>query len=171
MNPAVALCPHLRADDLAHLSIDPAGMLEWWDGPVTAVARCDRCDGRGVLELLDWSRSHRVRIFALAAIEPAAVALFLRNRERGSCDLARADREVEALFASAGAVERVIAVDVEPETFMAPPLTDLTWAMLASMPWAKTLIVFAPASLSDPSTTRTFPSRAASVRPLDSAVG
>ena len=145
MNPAVALCPHLRADDLAHLSIDPAGMLEWWDGPVTAVARCDRCDGCGLLELLDWSRSQRVRIFALAAIEPAAVALFLRNRERGSCDLSRADREVEALFASAGAVERVIAVDVERNAVLAtaPPPAGL---FLPAAPWRERLLPEADAS-------------------------
>ena len=139
MNPAVTLCPHLRADDLAHVAIDPASVLDWFDGPVTAVARCERCDGLGLLELLDWSRSHRVRIFALAAIEPAAVALFLRNRERGSCDLSRADREVEALFASAGAVERVVALDVDRNTVMAtaPPPDGL---FLPAAPWRERLL-------------------------------
>jgi len=146
MNPARSLCPHLRANDLAKVSIDPAGVLDWFDGPVTAIARCDRCDGLALLEMLDWSHSHRVRIFAAAAIEPAVVALFHRNRERGSCDLARADREVESFFASAGAVERVIALDVDRNEVLAtksrpdqlflpsalwrerlPPETDTTW--------------------------------------------
>jgi len=119
MDPALSLCEHLRADDLAQLSIDPARVLDWLDGPITAIAQCPRCDALGLLEVLDWSGSHRVRIYALAGIERAAVALFQRNRERGSCDPARADREVEALFASAGAVERVIALDVEGNTVLA----------------------------------------------------
>ena len=145
MNPAVALCPHLRADDLAQLSIDPARVLEWWGGPVSAVARCDRCDGHGLLEMIDWSRSQRVRIYALAAIEAAAVALFLRNRERGSCDLSRADREVEALFASAGAVERVVALDVDRNVVLAtaPRPEGL---FLPAAPWRERLLPEADAT-------------------------
>jgi hypothetical protein len=145
MNPAVALCPHLRADDLAHVSIETTGGLDWFDGPVTAVTRCERCDGHGLLELLDWSRSRRVRIFALAAIEPAAVALFLRNRARGSCDLSRADREVEALFASAGAVERVLAVDVDRSDVLATaPRPD--GLFLPAAPWRERLLPEADAT-------------------------
>lgn len=138
MNPAVALCAHLRADDLAHLSIDAGDVLEWFDGPITAIARCPLCDGLGLLELLDWSHSHRVRVCAFAALERAAVALFKRNRERGSCDLTRADREVEALFASAGAVERVIALDVEGNAVRAtaPRPAGL---FLPSAPWRERL--------------------------------
>ncbi len=145
MNAGVALCPHLRAEDLAFVSIDPDGVLEWWAGPVTAVGRCVRCDGLGLLELLDWSRSQRVRIYALAAIEPAAVALFLRNRERGSCDVSRADREVEALFASAGAVERVIALDVDRSAVLATaPRPEGLFLPVA--PWRERLLPEADAS-------------------------
>ncbi len=145
MNPAVGLCPHLRSDALAHLAIDAAGVLEFWNGPITAVARCARCDGLGLLELLDWSRSQRVRIYALAAIEPAAVALFLRNRARGSCDLSRADREVEALLASAGRVERVLALDVDRSAVLAtasPP----EGLFLPAAPWRERLLPEADAS-------------------------
>ena len=146
MNPDLSLCPHLRADTLAALGIDPADVLEWFDGPVSAVARCERGDGLGLLALLDWSCSHRVRIYALAAIDAAALALFRRNRERGSCDLSRADRETEAFFASAGPVERVIALDADRNAVLAtaprpaglflpvapwrerlPPETDTAW--------------------------------------------
>jgi hypothetical protein len=139
MNPAVALCPHLRADDLAQLSIDSTGVLDWWAGPVTAVARCEHGDGNALLELLDWSRSHRIRIYALAAIEPAAVALFLRNRARGSCDLSRADREVEALFASAGAVERVVALDVDRNGVLAT-IARPEGLFLPAAPWRERLL-------------------------------
>ena len=139
MNPAVSLCEHLRADDLASLSIDPADVLAWFDGPVTAIAQCPRCGALGLLELLDWSRSHRVRILALAGIERAAVALFHRNRERGSCDVSRADREVEALFASAGAVERVIALDCDDDAVLAT-VSRPDGLHLPSAPWQDRLL-------------------------------
>ena len=145
MNPAVSLCEHLRADDLAQLTIDPAGVLDWFDGPITAIAQCARCDGRGLLELLDWSRSHRVRIYALAGIERAAVALFERNRKRSSCDLSRADREAEALFSSAGAVERVLALDVEGNAVLAAASRP-SGLFLPSAPWRERLLEEADAS-------------------------
>ena len=139
MNPAVSLCAHLRAGGLAQLSIDSTHVLDWFDGPITAIAKCPCCDGLGLLELLDWSRSHRVRIYAFAGIERAAVALFHRNRERGSCDHARADREAEALFASAGAAERVIALDVDTHAVLAtaPRRAGL---FLPSAPWRERLM-------------------------------
>jgi hypothetical protein len=86
-----------------------------------------------------------VRVFALAGIERAAVALFHRNRERGSCDPSRADRELETLFASAGAVERVIAVDVEGNAVLAtePRPAGL---FLPAAPWRERLLQQADAS-------------------------
>ena len=145
MNPDVSLCEHLRADDLARLSIDPSDVLAWFDGPITAIARCSHCDGLGLVELLDWSRSHRVRIHALAGIERTAIALFHRNRERGSCDPSRADRELEALFASAGAVERVIALDAEGSTVLAT-VTRPAGLFLPSAPWRERLLPEADAA-------------------------
>lgn len=112
---------------------------------LTAIAQCARCDGLGLLELLDWSRSRRVRIYALAGIERAAVALFERNRERGSCDLSRADREVEALFWSAGAVERVLALDVEGNAVLAAASRP-SGLSLPSAPWRERLLEEADAS-------------------------
>jgi hypothetical protein len=113
LNPSLALCAHLRSDSLASLRCEPRDVIDWDDGPVLAAARCPACGGAALLELLDWSRSRRVRVFALAAIDPAAVALFQKNCGRGSCDLARAGRELEALLFSAGPVERLVALDAD----------------------------------------------------------
>lgn len=113
MDPGVSLCEHLRSLALGELSIDPADVLDWSDGPVTAVARCGACTGAALLEMLDWSRSRRVRIFALSALPAGALALYRRNVERGSCDAGRVQRETEALFAAAGPVERLVALDVD----------------------------------------------------------
>jgi hypothetical protein len=97
---------------LRELPLASADVLEWSDGPVTAIARCRRCDGLGLVELLDWDGDHRVRIFGLAAFAPGPLAVYERNVQRGSCDPGRAAREAEALLASAGPVERLVALDV-----------------------------------------------------------
>lgn len=109
MNPDVTLCEHLASDSLAVLAVAPDDVLEWQDGPIVAVVRCPVCGRAGLLEMLDWSDDQRVRVHALAGLDPAAFALFRRNAERGSCDLARRRHEIEALVASAGPAERLIA--------------------------------------------------------------
>jgi hypothetical protein len=111
VNPAVSLCAHLADAALASLAIAPDDALAWQDGPITAVARCPICGAAGWLDLLDWREDGRTRVYALAAIDPAAVALYQRNVARGSCDLARKERELEALAASAGPPERLVATD------------------------------------------------------------
>jgi hypothetical protein len=108
---AVALCAHLASDALAALPVEPDDVLEWQDGPIAAVVRCSECGGAGLIELLDWSEGGRLRVYSLAGIAPAAVALWRRNLARGSCDLARRERELEALVASAGPVQRLVARD------------------------------------------------------------
>lgn len=134
MNPELALCPHLASPRLASLAIDPEDILEWDAGPVVAVPRCAACDGAALLELLDWSTTRRVRIYALSALDPHAFALHRRNRERGSCDLQRAAREDEALLFSAGPVERLVGLDVETRAIVASahrsaavPAPDAPW--------------------------------------------
>jgi len=113
VNPAIALCPHLAADSLAALAVAPDDALEWHDGPIVAVVRCPVCGGAGLIDLLDWTEGGRTRVYALGGIDPAAVALYHRNVARGSCDLARRQREVEALVASAGPPERLVAREAE----------------------------------------------------------
>lgn len=119
MNPALSVCLHLASPALAALRIEPDDVLDWDDGPVVAVARCAVCDGAVLLDLLDWSATRRVRVYAIAGIDAKAVALHRRNRERGSCDLGRAARESEALLFSAGPVERLVALDVETRAVLA----------------------------------------------------
>lgn len=109
MNPDVALCEHLASDSLAALAVAPDDVLEWQDGPIVAVVRCPACGRAGLLEMLDWSDDQRLRVHALAGLDSAAFALYLRNVERGSCDLARRRREIEALVACAGPSERLVA--------------------------------------------------------------
>jgi hypothetical protein len=116
MRDGLSLCAHLAAlaPGPAPFTIAPEEILDWYDGPMQAVARCRTCGACGWLEYLDWDLDgeQRLRIFALAAIGEADVALYLRDRARGSCDAGRAPAELEALAASAGPFERLVAVDL-----------------------------------------------------------
>ncbi len=115
MRDDLTLCPHLAAlaPGPAPFTLAPAEILDWYDGPLEAVVRCRSCGACGWLEFLDWDHfgELRLRIYALAAISEADVALYLRDRARGSCDAGRARAELEALVASAGPFERLVAVD------------------------------------------------------------
>jgi hypothetical protein len=116
MRSDLALCAHLAASPpgRAPFTLAPGEIVEWWDGPVEAVVRCRTCGACGWLQLMDRDPQQRLSVFALAALRCEDAALYFRNRTRGSCDVARARAELEALVASAGRFERLVAAD--PET-------------------------------------------------------
>jgi len=120
MNAELALCPHsaaLRAGDAAP---PIAHALLWQDGAVDAVVRCARCGEHALLRLLDWAPpGFTLRVYSLAALRAADSALFLRNLERGSCQVGRASAELDALVAAAGPSERLIALDVARDRVVA----------------------------------------------------
>ena len=117
MNPELALCAHLRAlaPGPAPFRLANEEILDWYDGPVVAVVRCERCEACGWLELIDWHPRRTLRVFALAAIRDADVTLYFRDRARGSCDISRSRAELDALAASAGPFERILALQTWPE--------------------------------------------------------
>ena len=119
MRASVRLCEHLGAPDLQTLPIAPGDVLDWCHGPVAAIVRCPCCAAPGLLLMLDWSPSGRVRIHALAGLEPEPLAIYRRNLARGSCDVARAQREGSALLASAGPMERLLALDSRSHAVLA----------------------------------------------------
>jgi len=143
MNPEISLCSHLLERALTRLEPAADDLLEWNDGPVVAVVRCAQCSAVALAVLLDWSRSRRVRVFGLAALPEATLALYRRNVARGSCDLGRASLEQQALFAATGPAQRLLVLDTasgevvdwrplpgraglpdEPWAERVPPVTD-----------------------------------------------
>jgi hypothetical protein len=104
----VALCSH-QGGSPPPLRIEPEEILLFDDGPVEAITRCDRCDAPGWIELIDCSPDRALRVFALAGLRAGDVAVYLRNAQKGCCDLARRGAEAEALAASAGPFERLVA--------------------------------------------------------------
>jgi hypothetical protein len=121
MRPAPSLCPHLDAlaPGDAPFTIAPEEILDFWQGPVEAVARCGSCGACAWLELLDAEPVGGIRIFALAPIREADVALYLRDRARGSCDVGRSRAELEALAAAAGPVAWLVALAPEERRMVA----------------------------------------------------
>jgi len=107
MRAELALCPHLAAvaPGAAPFTLAPAEILEWDGAPVVAVARCAVCGACAWLERIEGPS------FSLAALRAEDAALYFRNVSRGSCDVARARAEREALAASAGPRERRVVLD------------------------------------------------------------
>jgi hypothetical protein len=146
---AAQICEHLSAS----FAIRPEEILEWYDGPIVAAVRCGRCESCGLLECLDWDVSTKLRIYALRPLPRAALDLYLRNREKGTCDPARPGAELYALLCAAGAPARLLAYDVANQVQVAnrpfppdeqvsaapwreriPARDDTRWFRLAGVP-------------------------------------
>jgi hypothetical protein len=108
-----ALCAHLSGLAPGDAAPEVAHAFAWQDGPVDAIARCRACGAPALLRLLDWAPpDFRLRVYALAALRAEDAALLLRDLARGSCQVSRAQAEVEALVHAAGPNERLVALDV-----------------------------------------------------------
>jgi hypothetical protein len=116
-----ALCPHLAAalPGRAPFTLAPGEIVAWQDGPLEAVVRCRSCDACGWLQLVDRNLQQELRSFALAALRIDDVALYFHNRARGSCDVGRARAELEALAASAGPFELLVALNLDATELVA----------------------------------------------------
>jgi hypothetical protein len=121
MRSDLALCAHLAAavPGAAPFTLAPDEIVAWWDGPVEAVVRCRSCGACGWLQLVDRDPQQELRMFALAALRTDDVALYFRDRARGSCDVGRARAELEALAASAGPFERLVTLNEEASELVA----------------------------------------------------
>ncbi len=113
MSDALRLCAHLSGLAAGESTPEIVHAFLWQDGPIDAIARCRACGAHALLRLLDWAPpGFSLRVYALAALREQDGALFLRNLERGSCQVARASAELSALIAAAGANERLVALDL-----------------------------------------------------------
>jgi hypothetical protein len=149
MREGLSLCPHLAAlaPGPAPFTLAPDEILAYQDGPLAAVVRCRACGACGWLELIDWAPGNAARVYALAPIRAEDVALYFRDRARGSCDVGRLEAELAALVASAGRFERVVALRTAPLEVVAveaaaagsgaPSGAALDLARLESGPWLR----------------------------------
>jgi len=115
-----ALCTHLGSLAAGAAMPEVAHAFLFQSGAIDAVVRCHACGGHALLRMLDWAPpAFTARVYSLAALREADVALFLRNLARGSCQVSRASAELDALVASAGVCERLVALDVASERVLA----------------------------------------------------
>jgi len=121
VNPDVALCRHLASLEAggAGFALAPDEILDWDDGPVEAIVRCALCGAPAWLEAIDGSRDRSVRVFALAGLRAADVAVYQRSAGKGSCDPKRQPAERAALAAAAGPFERLVAFQLREERVLA----------------------------------------------------
>jgi hypothetical protein len=108
-----ALCAHLASLASGAAMPEVAHAFSFQSGPIDAVVRCRACAANALLRMLDWAPpAFTTRVYSLAALSEADVALYLHNLARGSCQVSRASAELDALIASAGMCERLVALDV-----------------------------------------------------------
>jgi hypothetical protein len=121
MGARARLCAHLAdaAPGPAPFEIAPEDALAWQDGPLDAIARCRRCGQGALLQLVDWSPARGVRVHAVSGVRAEDLAVYARNRRSASCDLARAQAELDALVAAAGPCELLYACDAEASRLLA----------------------------------------------------
>jgi hypothetical protein len=116
----LALCPHLARAAPGEPPFETSLVLDAHGAATDAVVRCRHCAGTALLRLLDWAGPDlRLRVYSLAPVAEAHAALLRRDLARGSCDLARPGRELEAFLACAGPVERILALDVHENRLLA----------------------------------------------------
>ena len=116
MNPELALCAHFAGLAAGNAPPEIAHAFLFQDGPIDAIARCRTCGSHALLRLLDWAPpSFALRVYSLAGLRAEDAALYLRNLERGSCQVSRASAELDALIAAAGPSTRLLALDVARE--------------------------------------------------------
>jgi ribosomal protein S18 acetylase RimI-like enzyme len=120
MNPELRLCEHLMRLRPRAFQPEVVHAFVFQDGVVDAVVKCDVCDAHALMRMTDWAPpDFTLRTYALSALRQEDVALYLRNLERGSCQLSRASAELAALVAAAGPVQQIFAVDTRRERILA----------------------------------------------------
>ncbi|MEM7221061.1 MAG: hypothetical protein AAF515_22060 [Pseudomonadota bacterium] len=117
------LCEHLESAS-ALTPCRPALVLQWMHGPICVATLCRECDRAALYQLLDWDRSARRRVFALAPIAADIITGYQRDLERGSCDPQRLAAQTGALLTQADARALDIAIDVRSEAVLARRRAD-----------------------------------------------
>jgi len=72
-------------------------VLDEVGGVTDAIVRCKDCAAAYLIELLDWSGPAKLtRTYRVSLVDEALLARFLKNLDRGSCDIRRAPAEKQS---------------------------------------------------------------------------
>lgn len=116
MNPDLQLCDHLLRLRPDSFQPEVVHAFLFQNGVIDAIVKCEDCGAHALMRMTDWAPpDFTLRTYALSALRPEDSALYLRNVERGSCQVSRASAELAALVAAAGPVQQIFAVDTRCE--------------------------------------------------------
>jgi hypothetical protein len=108
-----ALCLHLRDAKHAAFPFDVELALDDQSGFTDAVVTCRTCGQHVLLEMLEWGGArYEARIYRASLVPANAVALYLKDRARGSCDVKRAGAEAHAFTSLAQLTSSLVALDL-----------------------------------------------------------
>lgn len=96
-DPNAAPCTHLLQGATDSTPFTLVRVLDEVGGVADAIVRCRTCEQAYLIELIDWSGpSKQIRRFRVSLVDEALLARFLKNLDRGSCDIKRAPAEKQS---------------------------------------------------------------------------
>jgi len=96
-DPCAAPCAHVENAAPGSTPLTLVRMLDEVGGIADAIVRCNVCQQAYLIELLDWGgAAKQTRRFRVSLVDEALLARFLKNLDRGSCDIRRAPAEKQS---------------------------------------------------------------------------
>jgi hypothetical protein len=96
-DPKAAPCSHLASAAPGSAPFTLVRILDEVGGVADAIVRCSVCEQAYLVELLDWSGPAKLtRRYRVSLVDEALLARFLKNLDRGSCDIKRAPAEKQS---------------------------------------------------------------------------
>lgn len=135
MSSAPGMCDHLRAGPYP-FTIE--FVLDAYLGVADAVIRCNRCQRRYLINLIDWELpTLRERTFAVRGVDDKVFARFAHDVSRDYCDLTRKQAEADALIAASPLLDARIRLDVHDEVVRSVDARD---PKTPTTPWRDRLL-------------------------------
>jgi hypothetical protein len=96
-DPHATPCVHLANTAPGQKPLTLVRLLDEVGGIADALVRCAECQQAYLIELIEWSgTAKRERRFRVSTVDEALLTRFLKNLDRGSCDIRRAPAEKQS---------------------------------------------------------------------------
>jgi hypothetical protein len=96
-DPSAVPCSHIANAVSGSTPFTIVRVLDEVGGVADAIVRCAQCQAPYLIELLDWSGPAKLtRTYRVSIVDEPVLARFLKNLDRGSCDIKRAPAEKQS---------------------------------------------------------------------------
>jgi len=96
-DPSAVPCSHVGDAAPGSEPLTIVRVLDEVGGVADAIVRCATCKQAYLIELLDWSGPAKLtRTYRVSVVDESLLARFLKNLDRGSCDIKRAPAEKQS---------------------------------------------------------------------------